>query len=205
MPMISRHRNRNRVTRKRVIWMLSGLLLVSGLSSAVHAGSNHGNNKVTALDEVVHHGRSKRSRKLVAYIQDRFHVSAAKAAAIVAEADRQAVRYGLDTEIILAVIAVESTFKEKAVSRVGARGLMQIMPKYHPEKIRRIGGIHALFEPRKNIATGSQILGDYLQLSNGNIRHALLRYNGSLKNPKSRYADKVLKISNEFRRASSLS
>ena len=205
MPMISRHRDRNRSTMKRVVWVLAGLLLVSGLPPTVYAGSNQGKDKVAAHDGVVHQVRSKRSRKLVAHIQDRFKVSAAKAAAIVAEADRQAARHGLDTEVILAVIAIESTFKERAVSRFGARGLMQIMPKYHPEKIRRIGGVHALFEPRKNIATGSQILGDYLQLSRGNIRHALLRYNGSLKNPRSRYADKVLRMSNEFRRVAGLS
>jgi soluble lytic murein transglycosylase-like protein len=102
------------------------------------------------------------------------------------------VQYSLEPELILAIIAIESTFRVRAVSVKGARGLMQVMPKAHPKKVKEIGGLSALFNPQKNIHTGARILVDYLKMSRGNLREALLRYNGSHKNPKSRYADKVL-------------
>jgi soluble lytic murein transglycosylase-like protein len=89
---------------------------------------------------------------------------------------------------------VESRFKEKAVSPVGAQGLMQVMASAHPKKIKSIGGTRALYDPKKNISVGSNILAQYKDLSKGNIRRTLLRYNGSLGNTRSLYPDKVFRI-----------
>ena len=89
--------------------------------------------------------------RLVKYIKDKYQVAEQKADAIVTEAVRNAVKQDVEPELILAVIAVESTFKEKAVSRAGARGLMQVMPRHHPKKIKEIGGTRALFDAKKNI------------------------------------------------------
>jgi len=138
--------------------------------------------------------------RLSSHIQKTYRVSKRKADQIVTEAFRSAKQHGVDTELILAVIAVESTFRERAVSHKGARGLMQIIPRYHPKKVRAIGGVRALFDPRKNIDTGSKILVQYLKLSRGNLRRALLRYNGSLGNPRSPYADKVLRVYRTLRK-----
>jgi soluble lytic murein transglycosylase-like protein len=115
------------------------------------------------------------------------------------------VQHGLKPELILAIIAIESTFRARAVSVKGARGLMQVMAKAHPKKVKAIGGIHALFNPQKNIHTGAKILAGYLKMSHGNLRKALLRYNGSHKNPKSRYADKVLYVYQEIKQVANLS
>lgn len=139
--------------------------------------------------------------KLADYIQKKFRVARSKAMIIVNESVHHGGKYGLRPEFILAIIAVESTFRERVVSHAGARGLMQIIPRWHPKKIKRIGGAHALFDPRKNIATGTQILVDYLNLSRGNFRKALLRYNGSLSNPRSRYPEKVMEAFAEFMQA----
>jgi soluble lytic murein transglycosylase-like protein len=76
---------------------------------------------------------------------------------------------------------------------------MQIMPRYHRKKIRAVGGTRALFVPEKNIHVGTQILTEYLALSRGNLRRALLRYNGSL-GTRSRYADKVMRKYRRFKR-----
>ncbi|MGR8940647.1 MAG: lytic transglycosylase domain-containing protein [Gammaproteobacteria bacterium] len=133
-------------------------------------------------------------KALAGFIKERFKVSENKAAFIVAEAFRNGLKQGLQPELILAVIAVESRFKEKAVSPVGARGLMQILARAHPKKIKKIGGLHALHDPRKNISLGTHILAQYKDVSNGNIRRTLLRYNGSLGRPNSRYPDKVMRV-----------
>jgi soluble lytic murein transglycosylase-like protein len=133
-------------------------------------------------------------QKLSRYIKDKYDVPVQKASNIVSEALRNGTQHGLDPELILAVIAVESTFREKAVSSRGARGLMQVKANSHQGKVKSIGGAHALFSADKNIHTGSKILADYLDDHNGNLRRALLSYSGSQKNPKSSYPDKVLHV-----------
>jgi len=132
--------------------------------------------------------------RLTGYIRETFNVSHNKTVAIVSEAIYHAQQHDMQPELVLAIIAVESTFKNDAVSPVGARGLMQIMPRAHPKKVKAIGGVDALFDPKKNIATGVKILNEYLNRSKGNLRQALLRYNGSLSDGNSPYAKKVMSI-----------
>jgi len=148
--------------------------------------------------------QTQKARALTSFIQDKFNIPQSKASTIVAEAFRNGRKRDLQPELILAVIAVESTFKEKAVSPVGARGLMQVMPSAHPKKIKSIGGLRALYDPKKNISIGTHILAQYLDLSAGNLRRTLLRYNGSLRDPRSRYPEKVLRVYNQMKNTAKL-
>ena len=100
----------------------------------------------------------------------------------------EAKRAKLSPQIVLALIQVESNFDEYAISRVGARGLMQIMPFWLKE-IDNIGD--NLFNIRTNLRFGCTILRYYLDKENGNITRALARYNGSLGSY--RYTTKVFK------------
>jgi soluble lytic murein transglycosylase-like protein len=99
----------------------------------------------------------------------------------------EAMRAGLDPHLVLAVIDVESKFHKYAVSRAGARGLMQVMPFW----IDQIGepGTN-LFQERVNLRYGCTILRHYLDRENGNMANALARYNGSL--GRSDYPNRVL-------------
>jgi len=133
------------------------------------------------------------------HIQNTYKVSERKATSIVREAIKSAERHQVEPELILAIIAIESTFRERAVSRVGARGLMQVMPGVHREKLKHIGGPRALFDPAKNIHTGSQILVDYLNDHSGNLRRALLNYNGSL-GMRSSFAERVIRVYRDFQK-----
>lgn len=148
--------------------------------------------------------QQRRIDRLSAHIQNRYGVANEKARSIVDAAIRSAETHQLEPELLLAIIAVESTFNERAVSRVGARGLMQVMPGPHSDKVREIGGRQALFDPSKNIHTGAQILVEYMSNQSGNLRRALLRYNGSLNRPRSSYPDKVMRVYNDLRRATTL-
>ena len=65
--------------------------------------------------------------------------------------------------VVLAVAATESGYNPIAESVVGAKGLMQVIPKFHPEKLAPQGGEVALFEPEVNIRVGAQILHEYLR------------------------------------------
>ena len=92
----------------------------------------------------------------------------------------EAVRAGLDPQLVLGVIEVESHFRKYAVSRSGARGYMQVMPFW----IKLIGAReHNLFHLRTNLRYGCLILRHYLDVENGDYFRALGRYNGSLGKP----------------------
>ncbi len=101
----------------------------------------------------------------------------------------EAKRAGLDPQLVLGLIQVESAFRKYAVSRVGARGYMQVMPFW----VKLIGGSTAdqnLFHLRTNLRYGCTILRHYLDIENGNLFRALGRYNGSL--GKAEYPNAVL-------------
>jgi soluble lytic murein transglycosylase-like protein len=89
----------------------------------------------------------------------------------------EATRAGLDPQLVLGLIQVESGFKKYAVSSAGARGFMQVMPFWI-----RIIGRHDdnLFHLRTNLRYGCTILRHYLDIEQGDLYRALGRYNGSL-------------------------
>jgi soluble lytic murein transglycosylase-like protein len=99
----------------------------------------------------------------------------------------EATRNGLDPQMVLGLIQVESGFKKYAVSSAGARGYMQVMPFW----VRTIGvPQHNLFALRTNLRYGCVILRHYLDRENGDYFRALGRYNGSL--GKAEYPNMVL-------------
>ncbi len=92
----------------------------------------------------------------------------------------EATRAGLDPQLVLGLIEVESGFKKYAVSRAGARGYMQVMPFW----VNEIGTKeHNLFHLRINLRYGCTILRHYLDIEKGDLYRALGRYNGSLGRP----------------------
>jgi soluble lytic murein transglycosylase-like protein len=83
-----------------------------------------------------------------------------------------AARYGLDPALIRAVMRVESAFNPLAVSRVGALGLMQLMPEVAEEL-----GVSDVFDPRENVMAGARYLRDLLHRHHGRVELALASYN----------------------------
>ncbi|MDD5403529.1 MAG: transglycosylase SLT domain-containing protein [Sulfuricella sp.] len=92
----------------------------------------------------------------------------------------EASRAGLDPQLVLGLIQVESGFKKYAVSNAGARGYMQVMPFW----VKLIGASDSdLFHIRTNLRYGCTILRHYLDIEHGDLYRALGRYNGSLGRP----------------------
>ncbi|MDB5888898.1 MAG: lytic transglycosylase subunit, partial [Rhodocyclales bacterium] len=92
----------------------------------------------------------------------------------------EAQRAGLDPQLVLGLIEVESAFRKYAVSSVGARGFMQVMPFW----VNQIGTSEQnLFHLRTNLRYGCTILRHYLDIEKGDLYRALGRYNGSLGRP----------------------
>lgn len=92
----------------------------------------------------------------------------------------ESTRAGLDPQLVLSIMQVESAFRRYAVSSAGARGLMQVMPFW----VGLIGEKeHNLFHLRTNLRYGCVILRHYLDIEKGDLFRALGRYNGSLGRP----------------------
>lgn len=92
----------------------------------------------------------------------------------------EATRAGLDPQLVLGLVQVESGFKKYAVSTAGARGFMQVMPFW----VKLVGrSDDNLFHLRTNLRYGCTILRHYLDIERGDVYRALGRYNGSLGQP----------------------
>ena len=92
----------------------------------------------------------------------------------------EATRAGLDPQMVLGLIHIESAFKKYAVSSVGARGYMQVMPFW----VKTIGTPDQnLFHLKLNLRYGCTILRHYIDIEHGDLYRALGRYNGSLGKP----------------------
>lgn len=97
-------------------------------------------------------------------------------------------RAGLDPALVLGLIQVESNFRRFAISRVGARGYMQVMPFW--SRLIGDGDASRLFHMQTNLRFGCVILRHYLDREQGNLFLALGRYNGSRGKPQ--YPNAVL-------------
>ena len=91
--------------------------------------------------------------------------------------DYECVRAGLDRQLVLGLIQVESNFRKYAISVAGARGLMQVMPFW--TNVIGDGDPRRLFDMRTNLRYGTVILRHYIDMEQGDLFMALGRYNGS--------------------------
>jgi len=128
---------------------------------------------------------------LVDHVSRRFLVAAAITERMVAAAHRAADEVGLDPLLVLAVIAVESRFNPIAESGMGAKGLMQIIPRFHLDKLRAAGGEDAVFDPESNILVGARILQEYVYRT-GTLVAGLQQYNGASRDSNAYYAQRVM-------------
>ncbi|MEO7726255.1 MAG: transglycosylase SLT domain-containing protein, partial [Burkholderiales bacterium] len=126
------------------------------------------------------------------YLARRYRVSADMTTEVVAKAHFIGAELKLDPLLILAVISVESRFNPVAESGMGAKGLMQVIPRYHREKFGPLGGEKTAFDPQINILVGAKILKEYIRRT-GDIAGALQMYVGASSDENENgYSDKVI-------------
>ena len=128
---------------------------------------------------------------LVKYLSRRFLIAGHATEQMVGAAYRAAREVGLDPLLVLAVISVESRFNPIAESVMGAKGLMQIIPKYHQARLVEQGGEAALLDPESNILLGARILQEYVYRT-GTLEAGLQYYNGAFRDSSAQYAQKVM-------------
>jgi soluble lytic murein transglycosylase-like protein len=132
-----------------------------------------------------------RHKVLASYLARRYRVSAEATENMVSEAYAAGRHLAIDPLLILAVISVESRFNPIAESNYGAKGLMQVVPKYHQEKLADHGGEVAVLDPRTNILIGTKILAEYIRRAGG-LEAGLQFYGGAPDDPAQGYAQRVI-------------
>lgn len=137
------------------------------------------------------HPDAARHEALAEFLARRYKVSQDVTLEFVQIAHAEAARVNLDPLLVMAVIAVESRYNPIAESGVGAKGLMQIIPKFHADKLAEFGGEKSIFDPESNIRVGTRILREYLSRT-GNVSIALQMYAGALGDDNDTYTNKVL-------------
>jgi hypothetical protein len=121
---------------------------------------------------------TRQQATLATWIARRYKVAPEPIGALVKEAWTIGNRAGLDPTLILAIMAVESSFNPFAQSAVGAQGLMQVMKRVHDEKYVAFGGTHAAFDPISNLRVGVQVLKECISRA-GNLQEGLKHYVGA--------------------------
>ncbi|MEO8836087.1 MAG: lytic transglycosylase domain-containing protein [Caldimonas sp.] len=133
------------------------------------------------------------------WLARRYHVAPEPVSRLVQEAWTVGALVNLDPTLILAVMAVESSFNPFAQSPVGAQGLMQVMTKIHDDKYEAFGGSHAAFDPVTNLRVGVQVLKECITRS-GSLEAGLKAYVGAANSGEDGgYAAKVLAQQNMLR------
>ena len=111
------------------------------------------------------------------WLARRYKVAPEPVSRLVMEAWSVGQRLGLDPTLILAVMAVESSFNPFAQSAVGAQGLMQVMTRVHDAKYEAFGGVRAAFDPVANLRVGVQVLKECIGRA-GSLEAGLRSYLG---------------------------
>jgi hypothetical protein len=139
-------------------------------------------------------------RALAAFLSKRYRVAQVATENLVVMAHDVGRQVGLDPLLILAVMSIESRLNPIAESEFGAKGLMQVIPKYHQDKFDAMGGVHTALDPLTNVMVGARILKEYIRRT-GNLESGLQFYNGALSDPSSEYATKVIAEQERLRQA----
>ncbi|MGE5384984.1 MAG: transglycosylase SLT domain-containing protein [Betaproteobacteria bacterium] len=145
---------------------------------------------VVAKPEAPEDRLSPRMQAALDYAARRYRVSSAALQPIFEAAQVNATELGLDPLLIVAVIAIESRFNPFAESEMGAQGLMQVIPRFHKEKLPADAGKLPFFDPVINVQVGAQALHEYIR--RGGLNGGLQQFAGAADDPEQGYATKVL-------------
>ena len=142
---------------------------------------------------------SRQQAAVAQWLARRYRVAPEPVSRLVQEAWAVGQKAGLDPTLILAIMAVESSFNPFAQSAVGAQGLMQVMTKVHNDKYEAFGGNHAAFDPVTNLRVGVQVLKECITRA-GSLEAGLKFYVGAGNLAEDGgYAGKVLSEQNALR------
>ena len=124
------------------------------------------------------------------YVSKRYHVSNEALEPIFATAQSTGKELKIDPLLIIAIIGIESGFNPFSQSVVGAKGLMQVMPNFHMDKLPDEADDSAFLDPVTNVQVGTKVLHESIRRFG--FENGLQQFAGALNDPDRRYATKVL-------------
>jgi len=108
---------------------------------------------------------------------------------------KEAEAHKISPLLVLAIIEKESSFRHQVVNSYGAMGLMQVVPRWHPDKLSPFEPKSQLLDPEVNIRVGTRVLAEYLTEKKGNLSQALAKYSGGA----STYYERVKQFERKLR------
>ncbi|EKS67381.1 MULTISPECIES: transglycosylase SLT domain-containing protein [Caballeronia] len=182
---------------RRVLVIFAALALSLNGAPAAHAQDNPlaASNPVAQSAVAQDPKAEQASHKISEMLTRKFGVARQKAETIATAVMSSASKYSLPPALLLAIISIESRFKETARGPNNATGLMQVVPSAHKKLVRNVD----LTDPEDNIETGSAILHGYVKSAQGDVDAALKSYGGSRA-----YAEKVSVRAKAFEPAASV-
>ena len=145
---------------------------------------------VDAAPEGAVDGLTPRMRAVLDHVTKRYRVAAVTLGPILVAAQTTGRERGIDPLLIVAVIGVESGFNPFAESSFGAQGLMQVIPRFHLDKVPEGSGENPFLDPVTNVRIGGHVLQEAIRLRGG-LMAGLQQYGGAT-DPEETYANKVL-------------
>lgn len=130
-------------------------------------------------------------RAALDYVVQRYRVSAEALLPVFEAAQSVGPERQLDPLLLIAVISVESKFNPFSQSSMGAQGLMQIIPRYHLDKVPDSAAERPFLDPVTNVKIGARILQESIRRQGG-LMAGLQYYGGALDDDEQTYANKVL-------------
>jgi soluble lytic murein transglycosylase-like protein len=128
---------------------------------------------------------------VASYLTRRYKIANEASRDMIVDANDAGQQAGVDPLLVLAVAAIESRFNPYAESEFGAKGLMQVIPKYHLDKFEGIGPGQSFLHPATNLRVGAAILKEYIRRS-GSVQTGLQWYAGAQDDASNQYSNKVL-------------
>lgn len=174
----------SRIAFACIITLIAGICLFSGLTRANAVSIQADYRPIPDMlaiqqdSEDTFEFSQQEKQLLVDWISKRYPVNSKETELFVSTAYKTAHEMGLDPHLILAVMAIESSFNPEAESPAGAQGLMQVMTKVHSKRFEPHGGIKAAKDPVANIQVGSAILKEYVSRG-GSVERGLKSYVGA--------------------------
>ncbi|MBL8421761.1 MAG: transglycosylase SLT domain-containing protein [Dechloromonas sp.] len=167
--------------------------LIDGLKTLI-SSSEVADDEISAPEEPAEQSTpalSPKMRGALDYVSKRYRVSNEALEPIFAAAQSAGKELRLDPLLIIAVIGVESAFNPYSQSVVGAKGLMQVVPRYHLDKLPDDVDASGFLDPLTNVRVGAKVLHESISRSGG-VENGLQQFGGAVNDPDRRYSTKVL-------------
>jgi soluble lytic murein transglycosylase-like protein len=171
---------------------LAGWLYEAAVPKPLASLATPSGTELAALQEAA--ARLREKAALAGHLAAKYRQPQVQVLEIVVTAYKEAAKHKLSPLLVLAIVEKESSLRVKVSNTYGAMGLMQVVPRFHAEKLLDPENTDELLTTSGNIRVGTQIVAEYLRHKKGNLEKALVKYSGNARD----YYPKVIQFKYEL-------